>query len=93
MLMYNRKPVLPIDVKHILDKDESNEREHKKGDGDEEQFDLNFFDAIFSSATKVRTTIADKAAENIKATRKNKNMLIIVDIYRKLKLRWMTSSY
>ena len=65
MLMYNREPVLRIDVKHNLDKDESNEREHREGDGNEEQpFDL-FFDTVFSSATRVRTTIADKAAENI----------------------------
>ena len=28
MLMYNREPVLPIDVKHNLDKDESKEREN-----------------------------------------------------------------
>ena len=54
MLMYNRDPVLPIDVKHNLDKDESKERENREGDGDEEQpFDLAFFDAIFSSAMKV----------------------------------------
>ena len=28
MLMYNRESVLPIDVKHNLDKDESKEREN-----------------------------------------------------------------
>ena len=68
--MYNREPVLPIDVKHNLDKDESKERENI-GNGDEEQpFDLNFFDAIFSSATKVQTTISDDAADNIKAAQK-----------------------
>ena len=71
MLMYNREPVLPIDVKHNLNKDESKERENREGDGDEEQpFDLNFFDAIFSSAAKVRTTIADDADNNIKAAQK-----------------------
>ena len=69
--MYNREPVLPIDVKHNLDKDESKERENREGDGDEEQpFNLDFFDAIFSSATKVRTTIAHDAADNIKAAQK-----------------------
>ena len=52
MLMYNSDAALPIDVKHNLDKDESKERENREGDGDEEQpFDLDFFDAIFSSAT------------------------------------------
>ena len=69
--MYNREPVLPIDVKHILNKDESKERENREGYGDEEQpLDLDFFDAIFSSATKVRTTIADDAAGNIKDAQK-----------------------
>ena len=71
MLIYNREPVLPVGVKHNLDKDESKERENREGDGDEEQsFDLNFFNVIFSSATKVRTTIADNAADNIKAAQK-----------------------
>ena len=71
MLIYNHEPVLPIDVKHNLDKDKSKERENKKGDGDEEQpFDLDFFGAIFSSVTKVRTIITDDAANNIKAAQK-----------------------
>ena len=71
MLMYNREPVLPIDVEHNLEKDESKEQENGKGDGDEEQtFNLNFSDAIFSSATKVRTTIVDDAADNIKIAQK-----------------------
>ena len=40
-------------------KDEKTEG-HGEGDGDEEQsFNLDFFDAIISSATKVRTTVAD----------------------------------
>ena len=68
--MYNREPVLPIDAKHNLDKDESKEQENR-GDGDQEQpFDLNCFVAIFSSAMKVWTTIADDAANNIKAAQK-----------------------
>ena len=63
--------VLYYSVLMFLDKDESNEREHRGGDGNEEQpFDLDFFGAIFSSTKKVRTTIADEAAENIKATQK-----------------------
>ena len=42
--MHNRESVLSIDVKNNLDKDESNEREHREGDGNEEQlFDLDFF--------------------------------------------------
>ena len=71
MLMHNCDPVLPTDVKHNLDKDESKEQENKQGDGDEEQpFDLDFFNTIFSSATKPRTTITDDAANNIKAAQK-----------------------
>ena len=73
MLMYNHEPVLAIDVKHNLDKDESKERENREGDGDEEElFNINFFDAIFSSAMKVRTTMVDDAPENIKAAQKKK---------------------
>ena len=68
MLMHNCDPVLPIDVKHNLDKDENKEQENKEGDEDEEQpFDLDFFNTIFSSATKARTTITDDAANYIKA--------------------------
>ena len=71
MLMYNREPVLQIDVKHNLDRDENKEWENREGDGDEEQpFDLDFFVAIFSSATKVPTVIADDAADIIKAAQK-----------------------
>ena len=32
--MYYRDPVLQIDVKHNLDKDENKERENREGDGD-----------------------------------------------------------
>ena len=92
--MYNREPVLPTDVKHNLDKDESKERENREGHGDEEHpFDLDFFYAIFSPATKVRTTIADDAADNIKAAQKKKNEIMIVDICLKQKLRWMVLCY
>ena len=53
MLMYNREPVLPVGVKHNLDKDESRERENREGDGDEEQsFDLNFFMSSFHQRRK-----------------------------------------
>lgn len=56
MLVYNRQPVLSIDVKHNLGKNKSNE-----------PFDLDNFDAVFSSAAKVRTAIAKNAGENLKA--------------------------
>ena len=59
--------------KHNLDKDESKEEENREEDGDGEQpFDLAFFDAIFLSATKVQTTTADDAADNLRAAQKNK---------------------
>ena len=71
MLVYNHETIFPIDVKHNFDKDEIKERENREGDGDEERpFDIDFFDAIFSSVTKVRTTIADNAADNIKGAQK-----------------------
>ena len=44
LLIYNHEPVLPIGVKHNLNKDESKDRENREGDGDKEQpFDLGFF--------------------------------------------------
>ena len=71
MLMYNREPVFPINLKHNLNKDESKEPENREGEVDEEQpFDLDFFDVLFSSATKIRPTIVDDAADNIKAAQK-----------------------
>ena len=66
MMLYNREPVLPIDVKHNLDREKEGEIE----DENQEPFDLEYFDAVFKSATKVRTSIKDDAAENIKATQK-----------------------
>ena len=66
MMLYNRETVLPIDVKHNLDR----EKEGKIEDENQEPFDLEYFDAVFKSATKVRTLIKDDAAENIKAAQK-----------------------
>ena len=68
MMLYNREPVLPIDVKHNLDKEKEGEIEDEK----QEPFDLEYFDAVFKSATKVRNSIKDDAAENIKAAQKKK---------------------
>ena len=66
MMLYNRESVLPIDVKHNLDREKEGEIE----DEHQEPFDLEYFDAVFKSATKVRTSIKDDAAENIKAVKK-----------------------
>ena len=58
-------------MKHNLGKDENNERENREGDGDEDQqFDLDFFDGIFLSATKIQRTITDDTPDNIKAAQK-----------------------
>ena len=71
MLMCNRESVLPIHVNLNLGKDESRGRKNREGDGDEGQsFDLVFFDGIFSSVTKVQTTIAIDLANNIKDAQK-----------------------
>ena len=66
MMLHNREPALPIDVKHNLYREKEGEVE----DGNQEQFDLEYFDAVFKSATKVRASIKDDAAENIKAAQK-----------------------
>ena len=66
MMLYNREPILPIDVKHNLDREKEGEIE----DENQEPFDLEYFDAVFKSATKVRTLIKDDVAENIKAAQK-----------------------
>ena len=71
MLMYNCELVLSIDVKRNLDKDENKEQENKEGDGDEEQpFDLDFFDAIILSATKVEHQSRMKYLKILEVVRK-----------------------
>ena len=66
MILYNREPVMPIDVKHNLDREKEGEIE----DENQETFDLEYFDTGFKSATKVKTSVKDDAAENIKAAQK-----------------------
>nr|XP_047146263.1 uncharacterized protein LOC124819105 [Hydra vulgaris] len=62
ILMCNREPILPIDVRHSLVKDESNKQEHREENIDVEQpFNFNFFDAVFSLTSKVRATIMSEA--------------------------------
>ena len=65
-MLYNREPVFPIDVKHNLDR----KNEVKLKMKTKKPFDLEHFDAVFESATKVKTSIKDDAAENIKAAQK-----------------------
>ena len=66
MMLYNREPVLPIDVKRNLD------REKKKWNWKWKPRTIwsIIFRCSFKSATKVRTSIKDDAAENIKAVQK-----------------------
>ena len=66
IMSYNREPVLPIHVKHNLDREKEGEIE----DENQEPFDLEYFDVVFKSATKVRTLIKDDASENVKAAQK-----------------------
>ena len=66
MMLYNREPALPIDVKHNLDREKEGESE----DENQEPLDLEYFDAVFKSGTKVKTSIKDDAVENIKAAQK-----------------------
>ena len=65
-MLYNCEPVLPIDVKHNLGR----EKEGEIKDENQEPFDPEYFDAVFKSARKVKTSIKDDAAENIKAAQK-----------------------
>ena len=67
ILMYNHEPFLQTDVKHNLDKNESKERENREDRDEGQSFDLDFYDAIFSSVTKVQTIIVDDTADSIKA--------------------------
>ena len=67
MMLYNREPVLPIDVKHNVNREKEGEIDHEN----QEAFDLEYFDAAFKSATKIITSIKDDAVENIKAAQKN----------------------
>ena len=71
-MSYNREPVLPIHVKHNLDREKESEIE----DENHEPFDQDYFDVVFKSAMKVRTLIKDDAAENVKAAQNR----MIVDI-------------
>ena len=41
-MLYNREPVLPIDVRHNLDR----EKEDEIGDENQEPFTLEYFDAV-----------------------------------------------
>ena len=65
MLMYNRDSVLPIDVKHNLDKDENKEKEMEM----KNNHSISTF-LMPSFHQRQKTTIADDATNNIKATQK-----------------------
>ena len=65
-LMYNRDPVLPIDIKHNL---------LPCGEG-QDPFHKETFDAVLSTALKIREAVTDEVAENIlKSTEKAKTGL------------------
>ena len=66
MMLYNSEPVLHTDVKHKLERGKEGEFQ----DENQEPFDIEYFDAVFKSATKVRTSIKDDAVENTKAAQK-----------------------
>ena len=62
MMLYNREPVLPIDVKHNL----VNESEQNN----DETFDFEVFNAVLKSAGAIRDSIADEASKKIKSAQK-----------------------
>ena len=67
-LLYNRDPILPIDVKHNL---------LNAGNRDsDEPFDMEMFDSVLASAITIQEEIHEKAPENIeKSAEKAKNKL------------------
>ena len=94
MLMHNREPVLPIDMKHNLDKYDNKERENTERDGDKERpFNLEFLNTIFSSVTKVKQQSRMMEPTILKLLRKNKNEIMTVEICVKQKLKWMILCY
>ena len=64
-LLYNRDPVLPIDVKHNLQPSLINSNE---------PFDKETFEAVLSSAIKIRGNIIEEVADNIKNAQKKQKL-------------------
>lgn len=75
-MMQNREPVLPVDFKYNLDKNEN-------CNFNEERFDFGTYDAVFSSTNKFRVLIFDNASENLKNPEKNRNEILITNIFQK----------
>ena len=64
-LLYNRDPVLPIDIKHNLPNAENRDPD--------DPFDMEMFDSVLASAITIREEIHEEASENIeKAQKKQK---------------------
>ena len=77
MIMYNREPLLPTDVKCNLNK-------NGNSNGNQGLFDFAIFDVVLSSATKVRASVIDDLSGNIrKSPKKNKSEILIVGICQK----------
>ena len=59
-LMYNREPVLPVDLKYGLNSEPPS--------SDDSLFDQDMFEAVFASANTIRVDIHEAAGRNIKKT-------------------------
>ena len=66
MLMYNRDPILLIDVKHGLVEDNNV--------SSDELFYVEVFDAVLRSASSVQDSIADDASKNIENAQKKQKL-------------------
>ena len=78
--MYNREPVLPVDLKNGLNSELASSYDDLS--------DQDRFEAVFASANTIRVDIHEAAGRNIKRHRKNRNAILIVGTYPQQMLKW-----
>ena len=67
--MYNRGPVLPVDIKFALNSDLTVDTKNQ-----DQPFDYATFETVLASATSLRTEIHEKAGENIKIAQRRQKI-------------------
>ena len=68
-LLYNREPVLPVDVKYKLSSTENSDPD--------EPFDKDIFDVVLASCNVIREEVDRQASENIKRAQKRTQMIFV----------------
>ena len=71
MLLYNREPVLPIDIKYKLSSAENMDSD--------DPFDKDMFDGVLVSSNVIREGVHRQASDNIKKAQKNSNVITETD--------------